>query len=285
MDRAAVSCSQCNGYGFLRRGTLLLLPGSLRHAQSGRTFFPVALSLRDRSPARSRHARPATKTGALVVTVAVAMAVCAAPWVSLQAPTASASPVATPGTSSVRDVALPISKANDYSGSLGVLDGHIVAGDNAGGTACWLAIVQPATLTVLSDQATSCNDRRLLGEHVMPVESLPSVGSPDGVLRISVRDEATGAIHVGPVVMRYENCSDCRPEWGDQTPVRTWSWKPRVRQPAAALQLRTEITVWSHDVRFGPRRPVYPPDRKALLGRSELANPRHESTSVETAET
>ena len=94
-----------------------------------------------------------------------------------------------------------------------MLDGHIVVGDNLGGTACRLAIVQPVTLTVLSDQATSCNDPRLVGEHVMPVESVPSVGSPVGVVRISVRDEATGAIHLGPVVMRYQNCSDCRPEW------------------------------------------------------------------------
>ena len=83
----------------------------------------------------------------------------------------------------------------------------------SGGTACHLAIVQPETLTVLSDQATSCERSRLLGEHVMPVELLASPGSQFGVVRISVRDEATGAIHLGPVVMGYQNCSDCRPEW------------------------------------------------------------------------
>ena len=126
---------------------------------------------------------------------------------------AGASPVATPRAPSVRDIALPISVGGDSSGSLAVLDGHIVVGNNPGGTACHLAIVQPETLTVLSDQATSCNDPRLLGEHVMPVESLASPGSQFGVVRISVRDEATGAIHLGPVVMRYQNCSDCRPEW------------------------------------------------------------------------
>jgi hypothetical protein len=59
------------------------------------------------------------------------------------------------------------------------------------------------TLATLSEQPTSCNDPRLLGEDVMPVESVPSVGSPPGVVRISVRDEATGALHLGPVVMRY----------------------------------------------------------------------------------
>jgi hypothetical protein len=47
----------------------------------------------------------------------------------------------------------------------------------------------------------------------MPVEPVPSVGSPIGVVRMSVSDGASGAIHLGPVVMRHRNCSACRPEW------------------------------------------------------------------------
>ena len=176
--------------------------------------FQIVPLLRNHSLASSRQASPATKTRALGVTVAVAMAVCTAPSsVIRQALMANASPVATARAPSVRDVALPITEANDYSGSLGVLDGQIVVGDNSGGNVCRLAIVQPVTLRVLSEPSTSCNDPRLLGEDVMPVESVPSVGSPLGVVRISVRNKATGAIHLGPVVMRYENCSDCRPEW------------------------------------------------------------------------
>ena len=53
--------------------------------------------LRDRGRARFRRARPGTKMGVLVLTAAVAMVVCAPPTVSLQAPSAGASPVVTPG--------------------------------------------------------------------------------------------------------------------------------------------------------------------------------------------
>ena len=71
--------------------------------------------------------------GVLAVTIAVAMAVCAAPSsANLLAPLAHASPVAIAGDPSVRDVALPITESNDYSGSLGVLDGHIVVGSTTG---------------------------------------------------------------------------------------------------------------------------------------------------------
>ena len=157
--------------------------------------FQIVPLLRNHSLASSRHASPATKTRALGVTMLVAMAVCTAPSsVIRHALMANASPVATARAPSVRDVALPITEANDYSGSLGVLDGQIVVGDNSGGNVCRLAIVQPVTLTVLSEPSTSCNDPRLLGEDVMPVESVPSVGSPVGVVRISVRNKATGAI-------------------------------------------------------------------------------------------
>ena len=193
-----------------RGGATVPLPGRskpVRLLPSPAPSFPRSCGAGPRCPLR--RPRPA-----LGVTMAVAMAVCTAPSsVIRQALMANASPVATARAPSVRDVALPITEANDYSGSLGVLAGQIVVGDNSGGNVCRLAIVQPVTLTVLSEQSTSCNDPRLLGEDVMPVESVPSVGSPLGVVRISVRNKATGAIHLGPVVMRYENCSDCRPEW------------------------------------------------------------------------
>ncbi len=135
---------------------------------------------------------------------------------------------------SVRGTTLPISESNYYTGTLGAMDGYILVGDT-GGTVCRLSIVQPVTLAVLSDQATSCNDPRLVGEDVMPVESLPSVGCQIGDVRISVRDEATGTVHLGPVVMRYGNFSDTRPEW---TYGGGYLWLYDVGTPSVAEVLR-----------------------------------------------
>ena len=47
----------------------------------------------------------------------------------------------------------------------------------------------------------------------MPVESVVPIGSQFGELRIAVRDQAGGSFQLGPVVMRYGNFSETRPEW------------------------------------------------------------------------
>lgn len=143
------------------------------------------------------------------------------------------------GPSGAGHVNLPILPSSYYAGTLGVLDGRIVVGDNTGGTSCRLAFVQPAGLRVLSDRTTSCNDPRLVGENVMPVESLPYVGSQTGLVRIATRNRHTGTVGLGPVVMKYGNYSDGRPEW---TYGGGSLWLYDVGTPSGAQLLRISLS-------------------------------------------
>ena len=55
--------------------------------------------------------------------------------------------------------------------------------------------------------------RTASGERAVPVESVEPAGSSVGEVRIAVLDPETGSFRLGPVVMRYGNISDGRPEW------------------------------------------------------------------------
>jgi hypothetical protein len=101
---------------------------------------------------------------------------------------------------------------NSFSETLGWADGRIEVGDESD-TSCQLTTVAPVTLKVISNRTDSCNDPLLYGENVVPVESVVPKGSNIGEVRLAVRSHATGAFRVGPVVMRYGNFSDSRPEW------------------------------------------------------------------------
>jgi hypothetical protein len=136
------------------------------------------------------------------------------------------SSAATP--SSVTSITFPvIAPPNSnfyYSGTLGVMDGQVMAGDDTsyfltGSTGrssteknvCRLAIVQPGPLHLASNRSTNCDDPLLAGQPVVPIESVEAGGNT-GDVRISVRTRS-GDYRVGPVVMRYGNYSDTRPEW------------------------------------------------------------------------
>jgi hypothetical protein len=125
------------------------------------------------------------------------------------------SPLATGAVppATVTSVEIPVATATFYTGTLGSFGGDIVVGDLTGGATCRLAVVSPTTLRALSDRSTSCDNPLLAGENVMPVESVVPVGSQFGEVRIAVRDQANGSFRLGPVVMRYGNFSDTRPQW------------------------------------------------------------------------
>jgi len=106
----------------------------------------------------------------------------------------------------------PISSQAYTTGTLGTSGGHVVVGAILG-TGCQLTTVVAATLRILSNRPASCNDPLLYGENVMPVESVVPTGSQYGEVRVAVRNPATGLVHLGPVVARYGNFSDSRPEW------------------------------------------------------------------------
>lgn len=127
---------------------------------------------------------------------------------------AAVAPPAPPATPIVSHVAITVrNPAPDMDETLGVIGGHVVVGVHDSSAICQLATVQPTSLRVVSEVTTSCDNPLLAGEYGMPVESVTPVGSQIGQVRIAVRNRATGTFRLGPVVMRYGNFSDTRPEW------------------------------------------------------------------------
>ena len=177
------------------------------------------------------------KSSARHLSSLVCSAAAATALVVLGAANAGAS--ASSGAGEPTHVGLSVLRSSYYMGSLGVLGGRIVVGDETGGATCRLAFVQPRSLGVIPDGATPCNDPRLTGEGAAPVESLPRVGSQTGVVRIATWDRGTGTVHLGPVIMRYGNYSDSRPEW---TYGGGFLWLYDVGTPSGAEVLRVSVS-------------------------------------------
>lgn len=115
---------------------------------------------------------------------------------------------------SVSHVAIAVrNPAPDMDETLGVIGDHVVVGIDDSPTICQSATIQPTPIRVLSEVTTSCDNPLVAGSNVMPVESVTPVGSQIGEVRIAVRNPTTGTFRLGPVVMRYGNFSDTRPEW------------------------------------------------------------------------
>jgi hypothetical protein len=121
-------------------------------------------------------------------------------------------------------ITAPNSVSSYYAGTIGVLNGRVMVGDDtnefmaaSNGKAstnrnvCRLAVVQPEPLRLVSNRSTSCDDPSLAGQTAVPIESVERGGNT-GVVRISVCTNS-GGFRVGPIVMRYGNYSDTRPEW------------------------------------------------------------------------
>ncbi|MGB9112026.1 MAG: hypothetical protein WCF24_04785 [Acidimicrobiales bacterium] len=125
-------------------------------------------------------------------------------------------------TGQVSSITIPVTAPTNYTGytgTLGVVNGHVIVGDETGGTRCRLAVVDPSSFKLISNKSTSCNNPELSGEPVAPIESVPHPDTQTGVVRISTYNTRTKTIHVGPVVLQYGNFSDTRPEWtyGDRS--------------------------------------------------------------------
>ena len=101
--------------------------------------------------------------------------------------------------------------------------GHrlVLTGGAAGGVPwltgrCSAVDVDPVTLRVSSTVRGDCADPRLYGRRVLPVGYVARRGSPlfELGLRIAVVAPHThGGYRLGPVVLRYPQCSDCGVEW------------------------------------------------------------------------
>ena len=125
----------------------------------------------------------------------------------------------------VRSAALPASGRFD---SLAVVGGKLVVSGGRSGSGlpsgsapdgghCDAAVVNPTTLRVGPLRHGACADPGLYGEHVLPVEQIVSHRGPTGLVRgvrIAVVDHSRSrGYRLGPLLFRYDYCSDCGDQW------------------------------------------------------------------------
>ena len=119
---------------------------------------------------------------------------------------------------SIRSVALP---AGGHYSQVAVVGKQLVltgGWQNSPTGMCNSATVDPATLRVVAVAQASCADPRLYGRRVLPVAfdlgQSPGEGVSTLALRIATVDPHERAgYRLGPIVVRYPQCSDCRVEW------------------------------------------------------------------------
>jgi hypothetical protein len=93
---------------------------------------------------------------------------------------------------------------------LGLYGTATVAGNQ--GVDCLEADVNPATLALSEVFEPRCDDPRMAGYPVVPVEATVDRGNYISV-RVARVEHATGHIEVGPVLGTDEDASDTRPQW------------------------------------------------------------------------
>lgn len=135
----------------------------------------------------------------------------------------------------IRSVALSLSGRYPQ---MGAVDGRIVVTGGAWGYlrfdgrvigVCHSAVVDPSTLRVLSTARGNCGDPALYGRRVLPVAYVDNRSGPTGLtlaVRIATTDpRARAGYRLGPVVLTYEQCSDCQIGWvyGDGS---LWIYSP-----------------------------------------------------------
>jgi hypothetical protein len=99
---------------------------------------------------------------------------------------------------------------------------------------CWSAVVNPDTLKLSHTRTGSCDDPRLYGVDVLPVNFVDNGGHDDSTVRVA-RVTRRGYT-VGPVVLRYSEASDTNAEWtyGDGY---LWIYEPASTRGSELLQI------------------------------------------------
>lgn len=152
------------------------------------------------------------------------------------------SPAARPAPVSVASLRLP--RSGNFS-SITVVGGRLIvsggpdgyaapispgyqstlAGGRASGV-CDAISVDPRTLGLGRLSRANCGDPALYGEHILPIGSAVDRHSFAIVVRIArVEPAARDGYRLGPVIMRYQECSDCQISWiyGDGS---LWIYNP-----------------------------------------------------------
>ncbi|HZS25538.1 MAG TPA: hypothetical protein VFA30_11210 [Gaiellaceae bacterium] len=99
---------------------------------------------------------------------------------------------------------------------------------------CWSAVVDPGTLKLSHRRTGACDDPRLYGVDVLPVNFVDNGGRDDSTVRIARATRRGYA--VGPVVLRYTETSDTDAEWiyGDGF---LWIYEPDATGGSELLQV------------------------------------------------
>ena len=148
---------------------------------------------------------------------------------------------------------------------LGLYGTATIAGNQ--GVDCLEADANPTTLALSDIFEPRCDDPRMSGHQVVPVEATVDKGNYISV-RVARVDPATGHIEVGPVLGTDEDASDTRPQWVYGA-GSLWLYLAAPKgSPAAGKALRVSVAtgqlVQTTEVSPGLFRPVMAADANGL---------------------
>jgi len=148
-------------------------------------------------------------------------------------------PAALAYRSAIYAAALQVSGISISARGLGLYGTATIAGNQ--GVDCLEADVNPATLALSDIFEPRCDDPRMSGYPVVPVEATVDRGNYISV-RVARVDPAAGRIEVGPVLGTDEDASDTRPQWV-YGPGSLWLYLAAPKgSPSAGKALRVSVT-------------------------------------------
>lgn len=161
--------------------------------------------------------------------------------------------------------ALQFSGISVSARGLGLYGTATIAGNQ--GVDCLEADVNPATLALSDIFEPRCDDPRISGHPVVPIEATVDKGNYIAV-RVARLDSKTGHIEVGPVLGTDEDASDTRPQWVYGA-GSLWLYLAAPKgSPAAGKALRVSVAtgqlVQTTEVSPGLFRPVMTADSNGL---------------------
>ena len=177
----------------------------------------------------------------------------------------TAAPAALGYRSATYAAALQFSGVSISARGLGLYGTATIASNQ--GVDCLEADVNPTTLVLSDIFEPRCDDPRMSGHQVVPVEATVDKGNYISV-RVARVDPATGHIEVGPVLGTDEDASDTRPQWVYGA-GSLWLYLAAPKgSPAAGKALRVSVVtgqlVQTTEVSPGLFRPVMAADANGL---------------------
>jgi hypothetical protein len=119
------------------------------------------------------------------------------------------------------------------------LSGTVGTSGETSAPSCVIAMLDPVTLVLSTPSSIDCNDPAFYGEQSYTVDVRLDQPNPGGVgLAVTTLDPATGQSSQGPVVMAYQQCSDCDPVTASYGGL-LWIYCPTTTNGAELLEVST----------------------------------------------